>query len=203
MALLQAPLALAARISVALSSRWRNVWLRMRGVDVRGYCWLRPVEIPRNHQQIRLEACSLDRGVILLASGDDLPEPKIVIGAGTYVNRHTFIDASESIIIGKQVGIGPGVYITDHDHGTAPGSSPMVQPMISKPTRIEDDVWIGAHAVILNGVTIGRGAVVGAGSVVTRSVPPGARVFGIPAREKAALTDQTDTPRSDPGPTPA
>lgn len=192
MPLLQAPIALAIRIRQALSSRGRNVWLRLRGVDIRGYCWLRRVEIPRNPQQIRLEECSLDSGVILLISGPDLPQMKIVIGAGTYVNRHTFIDAMESIIIGKQVGIGPGVYITDHDHGSVPGTPAMLQPMVSRPTRIEDEAWIGAHAVILKGVTIGRGAIVGAGSVVTKSVPAGARVYGVPARGKAIPVTQVE-----------
>jgi acetyltransferase-like isoleucine patch superfamily enzyme len=186
MTLFQRPLANLERIAMGFASRWRNFWLRQRGVQIRGYCWLRNIEIPRNPQQIRLESCSLDRGVILLAVGDDRPEPKIIIGEGTYVNRHAFIDASESIVIGKLVGIGPGVYITDHDHGTAPGSSPMQQPLVSKPTRIEDHAWIGAHAVILKGVTIGRGAVVGAGSVVTKSVPDGARVYGVPARPAAS-----------------
>jgi acetyltransferase-like isoleucine patch superfamily enzyme len=186
MALFQLLIANIERIALGLASRWRNVWLRLRGVQMHGYCWLRKIEIPRNPRQIRLEACSLDRGVILLVSGEDLPQPKIIIGEGTYVNRHTFIDATESIVIGRLVGIGPGVYITDHDHGTTPGSSPMMQPMVSKPTRIEDHVWIGANAVILKGVTIGKGAVVGAGSVVTKSVAAQGRVCGVPAREVAS-----------------
>lgn len=194
MSLLQVPIASIERIAMGLASRWRNFWLRQRGVELRGYCWLRKIEIPRNPRQIRLESCSLDRGVILLAVGEDQPEPKITIGEGTYVNRYVFIDASESVVIGRLVGIGPGVYITDHDHGTAPGSSPMMQPLVSKPTRIEDHAWIGAHAVILKGVTIGQGAVVGAGSVVTKSVPAGARVYGVPAREVARSPEIHDFP---------
>jgi acetyltransferase-like isoleucine patch superfamily enzyme len=180
---LLAPLTFVLRISNGLSSRFRNFWLRSLGADLRGYCWLRAIEVPRNHWQIRLEECSLDRGVILLASGPDLPEPKISIGPGTYINRGTFIDATESIIIGRNVAIGPGCYITDHDHGSDGSAAPLALPMISRTTRIEDQAWIGAHAVILKGVTIGRGAVVGAGSVVTRSVAPGARVAGVPAHE--------------------
>jgi acetyltransferase-like isoleucine patch superfamily enzyme len=55
---------------------------------------------------------------------------------------------------------------------------------IAKPIVIEDDVWIGTHAVILPGVRIGRGAVVAAGAIVTRDVPAGVIVAGVPARIK-------------------
>lgn len=55
-------------------------------------------------------------------------------------------------------------------------------PHIHAPIHLEDGVWVGARAIILGGVTIGRNAVVAAGSVVTRDVPPGATVAGIPAR---------------------
>ncbi|GGW77084.1 acetyltransferase-like isoleucine patch superfamily enzyme [Streptomyces albaduncus] len=55
--------------------------------------------------------------------------------------------------------------------------------------RIEDDVWIGAGAVILPGVTVGRGSVVGAGSVVTADVPPMTVVAGTPARVLRQITD--------------
>ena len=56
------------------------------------------------------------------------------------------------------------------------------QPVLTGPVVIEDDVWIGLNAVILQGVTLGRGCIVGAGAVVTKDVPAGARVVGNPAR---------------------
>ena len=59
----------------------------------------------------------------------------------------------------------------------------------SAPVRIGDDVWIGAGAVLLPGVTVGRGSVVGAGSVVTADVPPMTVVAGTPARVLRAITD--------------
>ena len=56
------------------------------------------------------------------------------------------------------------------------------QPVLTDPITIEDDVWIGLNAVILQGVTIGRGAIVGAGAVVTKSLPPWSIAVGVPAK---------------------
>jgi acetyltransferase-like isoleucine patch superfamily enzyme len=171
------------QIIAGLASRWRNVYYRSRGVKLQGYVWMRAIEIPRHFADIQLAAgCSLDRGVTLLCSGESQPHPKIIIGAGTYINRQTFLDASLEICIGQECGIGPGCYITDHDHGTEPGRSPLSQPLISQPTRIGDRVWVGANVTILKGVTVGDDAVIGAGSVVTKDVPAGAIVVGVPAR---------------------
>jgi acetyltransferase-like isoleucine patch superfamily enzyme len=105
-----------------------------------------------------------------------------VIGGGTYINRNTVLDAAESLIIGRECAIGPGCYLTDHDHGCAPDTAPLSLPLVSKPTRLEDRVWLGANVVVLKGVTIGTGSVIGAGSVVTRDVPPGCVAVGNPAR---------------------
>ncbi len=165
-----------------LGSRWRNLALRARGVHVHGYCWLRRIEIPRNHHQILLDECSLDRGVVLIASGAGGGEPIISIGRGTYVNRYTILDATESLVVGNEVAIGPNCYITDHDHGMDAARAPLQQPIVARPTHIEDRAWLGANVVVLKGVTIGQGAIVGAGSVVTRSIPPHAVAVGSPAR---------------------
>ncbi len=93
------------------------------------------------------------------------------------------LDATvDRVTVGRDVAMGPGCYVTDHDHGTDPALTPLGQPMVSRPTRVGDRVWLGAHVVVLKGVTVGDGAVVGAGSVVTRDVPAGAVAVGCPAR---------------------
>jgi acetyltransferase-like isoleucine patch superfamily enzyme len=172
------------RIIQGIHRRFRSYWLQYRGVRCIGRNWLQQIEIPRNHFDIEIHnGVALDRGVTLLATGHRLDYRRIVIGAGTYVNRHTMIDASESIQVGANCMIGPFCYITDHDHGTAIGSHINDQPLVGSPVRIDDDVWIGAHAVILKGVHIGYGAVVGAGAVVTRSVPSYAVFAGVPATQ--------------------
>ncbi len=164
-------------------SRWRNVYYRTLGVKLHGYVWMRHIEIPRNFADIEIESpCALDRGVILLATGEPLPHPKIHIGANTYINRRTFLDAILSLTIGKNCGIGPNCYITDHDHGHDPTLAPLEQPMIAKSTQIGDCVWLGANVIILKGVTIGDRTIVGAGSVVTHDLPPNAIAVGVPAK---------------------
>ena len=164
-------------------SRLRNIAYRALGVRMHGYAWLQAIEIPRNHRSIELgREVALDRGVVLLCAGEGRDGIAIRIGPNTYINRHTFIDAAVRVEIGARCAIGPGCYITDHDHGTAPGSPPLDQPLESSPTTIGDEAWIGANATILKGVTIGPRAVVGAGSVVTKDVAPGSVVAGVPAR---------------------
>ncbi len=171
------------QIIEGFKSRWRNFYYRSLGVKLNGYVWMRRIEIPRNFQQIEIEAgCSLDRDVVLLCSGESQNQPKIHIGAGTYINRGTFLDASISLSVGQHCAIGPGCYITDHDHGCEANLPPLEQPLIAQPTRIGDRVWIGAQAKILKGVTIGDDAVIGAGSVVTKDVPAGAIAVGTPAK---------------------
>ena len=171
------------RIAEGLTSRWRNFYYRFLGVKLEGYVWLRKVEIPRNYTDIQIESnCALDRDVTLLCSGEALSRPKIFIGANTYINRHTFIDAILSLRIGRNCAIGPNCYITDHDHGLEPQLTPLEQPMIAKSTIIGDRVWLGANVTILKGVTVGDDAVIGAGSVVTKDIPGGAIAVGIPAK---------------------
>jgi acetyltransferase-like isoleucine patch superfamily enzyme len=176
---------LARLISIGqgASSRWRNLYYRVLGVRLRGYVWMRKIEIPRNYHEIEIAAgASLDRGVVLLCTGVATGSVKIRIGPRTYINRNTMLDAAELLEIGSDCAIGPSCYVTDHDHGQDPALTPLGQPLISAPTRLGNGVWLGAHVVVLKGVTIGNRAVVGAGSVVTKDIPPDAVAIGVPAR---------------------
>ena len=171
------------RIVQGVKSRWRNVYYRTLGVKLQGYVWLRKVEIPKNYADIEIAAnCALDRGVTLLCDGKPFPQPKISIGADTYINRHTFIDAIASIKIGQDCAIAANCYITDHDHGLDLRFAPLKQPMTAQATRIGDRVWLGANVTVLKGVTIGDDAAIGAGSVVTKDIPPQSIAVGVPAK---------------------
>jgi acetyltransferase-like isoleucine patch superfamily enzyme len=168
--------------SGGVASRWRNFYYRALGVRMLGQCWLRSIEIPRNWSSITLDgSVSLDRGVILLVTGAETPE-KLVIRSGTYVNRNTMFDAHHRIEIGRHCMIGPQCYLTDANHGIAPDLPVCSQPMTTAEVVLGDDVWLGAGVVVLPGVHIGRGAIVGAGSVVTSDLPANVVAAGVPAR---------------------
>jgi len=85
------------------------------------------------------------------------------------------------LVIGDYCMIGGGTLICGVNHGAESTETPMRhQPAVAAPIRIEEDVWIGMAAVILPGVRIGRGAVIGAGSVVVHDVPAYAVGAGVP-----------------------
>lgn len=92
-----------------------------------------------------------------------------------------------NVTIGDRVSFAPRVTLVTSSHPNRSLIAP-VAPVARGPIVIEDDAWIGAGAVILPGVRIGRGAVVGAQSVVTGDVPPLTIVAGQPAREVRRLT---------------
>lgn len=170
------------RYPSAISIRLRIARLRLIGVHVGQRCWIRRIRLPRNPWDIFInDRVALDDDVVLLTTGSRKEERRLIIGAGTYVNRFTMFDASDRIGIGDNCLIGPSCYITDHDHA-AESSGIIADRLVSSPVTIGNNVWIGAGAIVLKGVHIGDRAVVGAGAVVTRNVEPGTRVAGVPAR---------------------
>jgi acetyltransferase-like isoleucine patch superfamily enzyme len=108
----------------------------------------------------------------------------VTIGQGSSVSNNTCINgAGAGILIGKKVMIAPGCCIVAFDHDISLGPQAMIdRPWIESPIVIEDDVWIAANCTITRGAHIGKGAVVGANSVVTGPVPANAIVAGAPAR---------------------
>lgn len=112
---------------------------------------------------------------------------RIVIGNDVYIGPNALFSSVCAITIGSKVTFGPGVTIMTGNHnfrdiGVYIFDNHSKREDDDLPVVIEDDVWVGCHAIILKGVTIGRGAIVGAGAVVTKNVPPYAIVGGNPAR---------------------
>lgn len=104
-------------------------------------------------------------------------DAQLLLGSG-FTNNGASIVCFAEISIGHDVAIGPEVYIRDSDsHVISDSSGPATQPI-----TIGDHVWIGARAMVLKGVTINDGAIVAAGAIVTKDVPPETLVAGAPAR---------------------
>ena len=108
----------------------------------------------------------------------------IVIGDNVFISHHVNLTAHTSkITIKNNVLIGEFTTITTTNHKFDRLDIPINQQGYTvHPVMIEDDVWIGAHVVILSGVTIGKGVIVGAGAVVTKDIPAYAIVGGVPAK---------------------
>ncbi|MEW6694997.1 MAG: acyltransferase [Pseudomonadota bacterium] len=133
----------------------------------------------------------------------------IEIGRRTIINVSSYLSGEGRLTIGAEVLIGPHVKLLSAGHEIDGGDEIVARNGITRaPVVIEDGAWIGAGATVLQGVRIGKGAVVAAGSVVTHDVPPGTVVAGVPARKvrdrrlpnsRAALGADRSVGRARPG----
>jgi acetyltransferase-like isoleucine patch superfamily enzyme len=105
----------------------------------------------------------------------------IKIGQGTYINYGCSISALECVSIGPRCNIGTYAILMDNDYHRVEPERRNERPE-SAPIILEENVWLGARVIVLHGVTIGVGSVIGAGSVVTRDIPPRSLAVGMPAR---------------------
>ncbi len=105
------------------------------------------------------------------------------VGDETWIGQQCFLHSAGGLTIGARVGIGPGVRIITSAHRDEGREAPILfSPIDEAEVIIEDEADIGVGSVILPGVRIGRGAIIGAGSVVTRDIPSYSVAAGTPAR---------------------
>ncbi len=117
-------------------------------------------------------------------------EITLFFGENFQMNDYVHITAMEKVQIGNNVLLASKIYISDCSHGSYsgdendshPDSNPNDRPLFSKPVVIEDNVWLGEFVSVLPGVTIGKGTIVGANSVVSKSLPPYVIAVGTPAK---------------------
>jgi acetyltransferase-like isoleucine patch superfamily enzyme len=113
----------------------------------------------------------------------ELPNAGISIGKDCLVGEYSIIRGQGGVVIGDRVYTSPYTQIIAVNHVFDDPNQPFVdQGITAQGIRIEDDVWLGAGAIITDGVHIGNGAVVAAGAVVTKDVPPHSVVGGVPAK---------------------
>ncbi len=133
----------------------------------------------RNHGRITIGERLLMYGGTVRGELVTAPGGVIEIGDRVFINYGVSISAHQLVKIGNRCQIGNYTLIMDNDYHQIGDKTMLGQ---SKPIILEDDVWLGARVIVLKGVRIGQGAVIGAGSVVTRDIPPRSVAVGQPAR---------------------
>lgn len=107
----------------------------------------------------------------------------LIVGNNSNIGSYAYIGCSGFVEIGNNVMISPRVSIYSENHVFSDNDIPMKEQGVHREfVKIEDDCWIAANSIILSGVTIGKGSVVSAGSVVTKDVPQYSVVGGVPAK---------------------
>jgi maltose O-acetyltransferase len=164
----------------AVARRWvRNIWLnRLVASDL----------VPEHLRWMLLRASGMRVEHSLIEAAGYYGGLRIAIGPGCYINRGAFLDSSAPIRIGARVSFGMNVTVITGSHRIA-GREKRAGDVEALAVTIENGSWIGAGSIILPGVRVGRGAIVAAGSVVTKDVPDDTLVAGNPARVLRTLDE--------------
>jgi len=170
----------------------RKPWWRLQGMTIGRGATIRSLEANWPHKIAIGERCQLEPGIFFKFDGIWSPGRAIEIGAGTFLGRGTEFNIVAGIRIGADALIGSGCKFIDHDHGIAPGRAIGPQPVSRAPITVDDGAWLGVNVIVLQGVTIGAGAVVAAGAVVTHSVPPNEIWSGVPARRVGSRSERAE-----------
>jgi len=134
------------------------------------------------HQVALGDDCILEHNIYFKFDGIWQRGSSIIIGNKVFIGNSCEFNIRKSIVVGNNSLIGSGCRFIDHDHGTQLNKLIRDQQGSEKSIKIGNDVWIGSNVIVLKGVEIGDGAVVAAGSIVTKNVLPNSIVAGIPAK---------------------
>jgi acetyltransferase-like isoleucine patch superfamily enzyme len=170
------------RLSTLFIAGLRRLYWESQGMIVGVGTIMPNIRVTWPHQVKIGMNCVMESDIYFKFDGIHQAGPSILIGDHTFIGRGCEFNIARRIVIGNHCLIASGAKFIDHDHGTAGTSLMRNQECPTKPIMIGDDVWIGANAIILRGVSIGTGAIIAAGAVVRSDVRPYDIVGGVPAR---------------------
>lgn len=163
-------------------SRMLTVWWRLLGMHIGSNVRLYPIRVTWPHRVTLGDSCSLEHSIYFNIAGGYRDRGGVTLGNGTFVGSGCEFNITSSITVGANCLIASGCRFIDHNHGTATNTTMKNQVEEEDPILIGSNVWIGANSVVLKGVCIGDGAIVAAGSVVTKSLDAMSVYAGVPAR---------------------
>jgi len=171
--------------------RWLRKWinsfivlkLKCSGMKIGKGTILSNVYLTWPHQ-VKLGNNSLiEHGVYFHYDGVYGTGPSIIIGDNVFIGNYTEFNITDTIIVGDNCLIASGCKFIDHSHGYEYSQLINLQISSEKAINIGEDVWLGCNVIVLKGVTIGKGAIVGASSLVNKSIPPYEIWAGVPAKK--------------------
>ena len=129
-------------------------------------------------------------------SGPGNPARRLTIGRACWINFGCIFDLGAPIQIGDEVSLGHEVLLMTSTHVLGQGAARRAGDVLARPILIGDRAWLGSRVIVQPGITIGAGAVVAPGAVVTQDVTPNTLVGGVPARLIRVLDDGAAQPHS-------
>jgi len=183
---------LRANDRLYLAEAARTAYWRALGMHVGKRTTMPRIHVTWPHQVSLGADCKLEHDCYFKFDGIYQPGPTLKFGDQVFIGAGCEFNIRVGISVGDHTLIASGCRFVDHDHGFSSRAIPMGYQTdgAESPIVIEDDVWIGANTMVLKGVTIGRGAIVAAGAVLTRPVGAYEIWGGVPARK---LSDRPNT----------
>jgi acetyltransferase-like isoleucine patch superfamily enzyme len=130
------------------------------------------------------EGSEIQRNCLIWIDTDESTEPRLTIGKRVFIGQGSHLSVMRPMAIGDNCLIGAYCYLLTNNHRFDLRTVPIRdQDYVKKPLTLKEDVWVGAHSVLMPGITVGKGAIIGAGSVVTKSVGDYEIWGGVPAKK--------------------
>jgi len=176
---------LRANLRSSLVDFPRTLYWKALGLRAAHGTRLPRIHVTWPHQVSFGSRCLLEHDSYFKFDGIWQPGPKLVFGDEVFIGTGCEFNIRQGITVGSHSLIASGCRFFDHDHGFSTRAFPISKQTDGAEARIiiEEDVWIGANVVVLKGVTIHRGAIIAAGSVVTKSIGSFEIWGGVPARK--------------------
>ena len=164
------------------ASFFRKTLLRLRGASIGRIRYFPKCRVVWPHQVRIGNDCILKHEVFFNYDHYWTPGPSIILGDRVFIGNAVEFNIQGRIEIGDDCLIGAKCFFVDHDHGIHSDKTLNRQPNEIRPIRLGRNVWLGAGCIVLKGVEVGSGAVIGAGSLLTKSIPENGVWVGNPAR---------------------
>lgn len=174
----------------------RKQYWRLQGMSIGPYTSIQALYAIWPHNVQIGDRCVLETAIYFKRDAPYIAGKTFLIGDQVFIGSGCEFNIKSSLSIGDYSLIASGCKFVDHDHGTALDQLMGLQQSRIAPIVISKDVWLGFNVVVLKGVTIGEGAIVAAGAVVTQNIPPYEIWGGVPAKKLGERGHSTPTPET-------